>query len=177
MQDELTVTLQEEDFVHAYRPPPRSKRLSFRLLTSAALLLLAIILLLVTFPSARLAFSRSPLLDGLLGAVILAAGLVAALLIAAPGLRRRAARSTLRDSPGMADPIDYTSDDEGFAVRTTYSQARYPWEQLWDWRETERIVLILPTPRNFYVVPKRALDEAALDRLRAHLARSRKRQK
>jgi hypothetical protein len=177
MRDNLTVTLDEDDFVHAYRPPPRAKKLSFRLLASAALLVFAIILLLVAFPEARGAFARSPLLDGLLGAVILAAGLVAALLIAAPGLRRRAARSTLRDSPGMADPIDYTLDDEGFAVRTTYSQARYPWEQLWDWRETDRIALILPTPRNFYVVPKRALEEAALDRLRAHLTRSRKRQK
>jgi len=173
--DALTVTLDEEDLVHAYKPGARPRRRSTVLLSLAATIALLIIVLVVLFPDARMAFSHSPLLDGLLGAVILAAGLVAALLIAAPGLRRRAARNTLRDSPGLAEPIDYTFDEDGFAVRSTYSQARYPWEQLWDWRETERIVLILPTPRNFYVVPKRALDRAALDRLRGYLAQTRKR--
>jgi hypothetical protein len=175
MSDEFTVTLDEEDFVHAYRPPPRTKKASSRLLASAVLIVLAIGLLLVEFPDARLAFARSPLLNGLLGAVILAAALVAALLIAAPALRRRAARNTLRDSPGLADPMKYSFDDEGFAVRSTYSEARYPWERMWDWRETDRIVLVLPTPRNFYVVPKRALDVAPLDRLRGYLERTRKR--
>jgi len=177
MPDEITVTLDEDDFVHAYRPAPRPKRASRVLLTSAATIALVIVLLVVLFPDARLAFARSPLLDGLLGAVILAAALVAALLVAAPGLRRRAARNTLRDFPGMTDPIHYAFDEEAFAARSTYSQARYPWEQMWDWRETGRIVLILPTPRNFYVVPKRALAPEALDRLRGHLARARKRQK
>ena len=166
MQDEFTVTLDEEDLVHAYRPAARPRRKARVLLALAGALALLLIALVVLFPSARLAFARSPLLDGLLGAVILAAGLVAALLIAAPGLRRRAAHNTLRDTPGMAEPIDYAFDDDGLAVRASYSQARYPWEQLWDWRETDRIVLILPSPRNFYVVPKRALDGAALDGLR-----------
>jgi hypothetical protein len=175
MQDEITVTLDEDDFVHAYRPAPRSKRAASLLLALAAAIALLIVLLLALFPDARLAFARSPLLDGLLGAVILAAALVVALLVAAPGLRRRAARNTRRDFPGMTDPIDYAFDEDAFAARSTYSQARYPWEQLWDWRETDRIVLILPTPRNFYVVPKRALDPEALDRLRRRLARTRRR--
>ena len=177
MADELTVTLDEEDFVHAYRPARRPKRATRILFVLAAVIALNIIVLVTYFPDAREAFTRSPLLDGLLGAVILAAVLVIALLIAAPSLRRRAARNTLRDFPGMADPVSYSFDDQSFAARSTYSEGRYPWEQMWDWRETDRIVLVLPTPRNFYVVPKRALDAAALDRLRGNLARTRKRQK
>jgi hypothetical protein len=175
MMDEVTVTLNEEDFVHAYRPAPRAKRQSAMLLAGAALVALSILALLATFPDAGLAFAGSPFLDGLLGAVILAAALVTALLLAAPSLRRRAARNTLRDFPGLTDPIRYSFDDEAFAAQSTYSQARYPWERMWDWRETERIVLILPTPRNFYVVPKGALEPAALERLRGHLTRTRKR--
>jgi len=175
MPDEITVTLDEQDFVHAYRPASRPKRAWSLLLASAGVIALVIVLLVALFPDARLAFARSPLLDGLLGAGILAAMLAAALLIAAPGLRRRAARNTLRDFPGMTDPVHYGLDEDAFAARSTYSQARYPWEQMWDWRETDRIVLILPTPRNFYVVPKRALDPATLERLRSYLARTRKR--
>jgi hypothetical protein len=175
MHDEITVTFDEEDFIHAYRPAPRSKRATFVVLALATTLALLLIALVAMFPEARLAFSRSPLLAGLLGAVILAAALGAALLAAAPALRQKAARNTLRDFPGMADPIHYSFDAEGFAMRSTYSQARYPWDKLWDWRETERIVLVLPTPRNFYVIPKRDLAPDTLERLRAGLAQCRKR--
>jgi hypothetical protein len=176
--DEVTVTLEEDDFVHAYRPAPRRQPATSIMLTMTALVAIAIVVLLVSYPEDRSElFATSPLIDGLFGAVVLAAALLAGLLLAVPRLRRRAARNTLRDFPGLADPIHYAFDADGFAARSTYSQARYPWEQLWDWRETERIVLILPTPRNFHVVPKRALEPEALERLRAHLARSRKRQK
>ncbi len=75
----------------------------------------------------------------------------------------------------MRDPVHYTFDQEEFAVRTTYTQARYPWTELWDWRECERTVIILPTPRNFYVLPKRAIDQSARERLRGYLASARKR--
>lgn len=55
------------------------------------------------------------------------------------------------------------------------TQARYPWAQLWDWRDCERVLIVMPTPRNFYVLPKRNVDPAVLERLRGHLARARKR--
>lgn len=175
MHDELTVVFDEEDFVDAYRPAPRPRRISSLLLALAAALGLLIVVLLIRFPDARLAFARSPLLMGLVGAVALAAALVATLLLAAPALRRRAARNTLRDHPGMNDPVNYRFDADGFAAQTTYTQAHYPWSKMWDWRETGRIILILPTPRNFYVVPKRGVDPNVLDRLRGYLAQTRKR--
>ena len=175
MRDEILVTLDEDDFVEAYRPPPRPRRLAVLLLLLALMLGLLIVALLVRFPEARLAFVDSPLIAGLTGAVTLAATLVLGLLIAAPALRRRAAHSTLADYPGMRDPVHYAFDPEHFTVRSTYSQARYPWGQLWDWRECERVLVVLPTPRNFYVVPKRGVDPAVLERLRGYLAQARKR--
>jgi hypothetical protein len=177
MADEITVTFEEEDFVHAYRPAPRSKRKSSLLKVVLAVIALDLVFIVVLFGQAREAIFDSPLISGLVGAVIVVAALVGGLLLASPWLRRRAARNTLRDFPGMTDPVHYSFDEEGFSARSTYSQARYPWEQMWDWRETDRIVLVLPTPRNFYVVPKRALEGGALDRLRGNLARTRKRQK
>ena len=175
MQDEISVIFQEADFAEVYRPNPRSRRLRSLVLLLAVTLVGLIIVLLIRFPSARYAFENSRLVIGLVGAVILAAALVSVLLIAAPALRRRAARNTLAHHPGLRDPVHYAFDSEQFSVRTTYTQASYPWPQLWDWRETERVLIVLPTPQNFYVIPKRGVDPAVLDRLRGRLAQARKR--
>ena len=175
MRDELTVTLEQADFEEAYRPASRPRRQARLLLLLALLLASLIVLLLIRFPDARRAFAGSPLIHGLAGAVVLAAVLVAGLLAAAPALRRRAARGTLNDHPGMRDPIRYAFDAQEFAVSSTYTQAHYPWTELWDWRESDRVIVVMPTPRNFYVLPKRGVDPAVLDRLRGYLAQARKR--
>jgi hypothetical protein len=177
MCDELTVTLEEDDFVEAFRPAPRAHGQA-RVVQLLALLVIALLAaLLMLFPEARLAFRESRLIIGLTGAVIVAAVLLLVLLVASPTLRRRAARSTMADHPGMRDPIHYAFDVQHFSVKTTYTDARYPWSQLWDWREGERTIIVLPTPRNFYVIPKRGADPAALERLRGYLMRARKRQR
>jgi hypothetical protein len=175
MQDKLIVTLDETDFVEAYRPARRPRRQARLVLLLALIIGLLIVVLLVRFPEARLAFRESPLVIGLTGAITLAAALLLGLLVAAPALRRRAARSTLDDHPGMRDPVHYEFDPEHFMMRSTYTQARYPWSQLWDWRESERVLIVMPTPRNFYVLPKRGIDAAVLERLRDYLAQARKR--
>jgi hypothetical protein len=175
MRDELTVTFDEADFVEAYRPVHRRRRLAALLLILALLLALLIVVLLVRFPEARVAFQQSSLIMGLTGAVMLTATLLFGLLLAAPALRRRTARSILSDHPGMRDPVTYTFDPDHFTMQSTYSQARYPWAQLWDWRESERVLIVMPTPRNFYVLPKRGVDPAVLARLRSYLAQARKR--
>src|SRR3954466_10084068 len=106
MHDELTVTLQEEDFVEAYRParPHRRAKLA-RLL--ALIVVLLLVTLLIGFPEARVAFEESRLIVALTEAVLVAATVLATLLLAGPALRRRAARSTLADHPGMRDPMHY----------------------------------------------------------------------
>jgi len=175
MSDELTVTLEEDDFVEAYGPAPRSKGRVRIVRLLALLVVLFLAALLIAFPEARLAFRKSPLIIGLAGAVIVAALLLLALLLAAPTLRRRAARSTLLDHPGMSDPIHYAFDAEYFSVKTTYTNSCYPWTQLWDWREGERTIIVLPTPRNFFVIPKRGVEPAVLERLRSCLMHARKR--
>lgn len=175
MQDEISVTLDEDDFIEAYRSERRPRRLASLLLLLALMLALLIAALLWRFPEARLSYLASPLLNGLTGAVILAATSVVALIIATPWLRRRAAHSTLEHHPGMRDPVRFTFDQEFFTVYSTYSQARYPWFELWDWRESERVLVVMPTPRNFYVVPKRGVDPTVLDRMRGYLGHARKR--
>jgi len=175
MRDELSLTLDEDDFIAAYRLPARPRRLAVLVPLLALILVFLIVTLLIQFPEARLAFAESPMIIGQTGAVILAASLLLLLLIATPALRRRAARSTLNDHPGMRDPMHYTIDPDYFHVRSTYAEACYPWAQLWDWRECERLLVVMPTPRNFYLIPKSGIDPAVLDRLRSYLARARRR--
>ena len=175
MHEELTVTLTEADFVEAYRVPPRRRRAGMLVLLLAAMLGLLIVALVVRYPGARHALTHTPVTMGLLGAVLLCAGLVIALLLAAPALRRKAARSTLATQPGMDQPIRYLFDDAHLEVHTAYTHASYPWEVLWDWREASGVLIILPSPRNFYVLPTRGVDPAAMERLRGYLGRTRKR--
>ncbi|HKX77939.1 MAG TPA: YcxB family protein [Novosphingobium sp.] len=175
MRDEINVTLWEADLIEAYRPIPRRQRLSILILLLATTLALLIVGLLIRFPAARESLVTSPLAMGLVGAIMLAVTLVVALLIVAPALRRRAARNTLETHPGMRDPISYSFDSEHFAVRSTYTRADYPWTQLWDWRETDSVLIVLPTPRNFYLVPKRDVPPEVLARLRERLGQVRKR--
>ena len=174
MLDKVEVLLCEEDFIEAYGSP-RPRRPFYLVLTLAVMLALLIVALLVRFPESRTAFAQSPLLAGLTGAIALAALTLIGVILAVPALRRKAARSTLRDHPGMHDPIHYEFDDKHFAVRSTYTSARYPWSQLWDWRETGRVIIVMPTPRNFYLVPKERVDAAILDRLRERLTQARRR--
>jgi len=166
----IEVTLTEPDLVAAYRLlGQRSTRQARPAIALAAILAAILVALVVLFPDARAAFGRSPLLAGLLGAVLLAAALLGGLIAALPALRRRAARRTLAEHPGMADPIAYEFDGDGLTIVTSRSRARYGWSELHGWREDEAIVLILLTRQLFYVVPKAQAPEAALGELRALL--------
>ena len=66
--------------------------------------------------------------------------------------------------------MTYSFDADRFSVCSTFTQARYPLAQLWDWRETERVIIVLPTPGNFYVLPKRGV-ESQVHRLQEELKR------
>ena len=51
MQDEISVNFEEADFVDAYRPHPRSRRMRSLVLLLAVMLVALIVVLLVRFPS------------------------------------------------------------------------------------------------------------------------------
>jgi len=160
---EIAVTLAEADLVAAYRLLGRRNRRQARPVIALATVLAGVLIaLVVLFPDARAAFGRSPLLAGLLGAVLLAAALLALAIAAIRPLTRRAARRTLAEHPGMADPIVYRFDDAGLEIVTSRSQARFGWSELHGWNEDPRIVLILLTRQLFYVVPKAQAGAAAL---------------
>jgi cation transport ATPase len=165
-----TVALDEADLYAAFRLLGQRNRTQARPVLLLAVLLAAVIVaLLVLFPEARFAFAHSALLAGLLGVVIFLALVVVLVLAATPALLRRAARRTLIEHPGMADPITYAIGPDTFTIHTVFSQATYPWGGLHGWREDTRIILVLLTRQLFYVVPKRQAEPALLELLRERL--------
>lgn len=174
MQDEMTVTLEADDIAEAYKPAPRRKRLRNLVLTLALCLATLSLLMLTRVPETRPTVGDDPVTVAMFGVMIFLIIVIVVLLSSARWVRRYVGRSTINDHPGMSDPVHYAFDEEHFAVRGTYTQARYPWNLLWNWRETGRVIIVLPTPRNFYVIPKRGVDELVLERLRKRLKQARK---
>ena len=173
MQDEVTVTLEAEDIAEAYRPAPRPKRLRILVLCFMLALTSLILILFIRFPESR-AVIHDPVIIGLTGAILLVATLLVLAVVTGPWLRGYVGRRTLRDHPGLNEPIHYSFGEEEFRVHSTYTEAHYPWHLLWNWRETSRVIIVQPTPQNFYVFPKRGVDEGLLDRLRERLKQARK---
>jgi len=174
MQDEITVTLEPDDIAEAYKPTRRRGRLSVLVLSLAFTLIVLLVTLLIQFPEARPTVRDDPIVVGMIGVIVFLIILVILVLASTRWVRRYVGRSTINDHPGLSEPVHYVFDDAEFAARSTYSQAHYPWNLLWNWRETSRAIIVFPTPRNFYVIPKRAADEAVLDRLRDRLKQARK---
>lgn len=166
----VTVSLDEDDLHAAFRLLGRRNRKRARpMLLLAILLALLIVMLLAAFPGARFAFFNSPLLSALSGVAIFLFLAVLTLIAITPRLLRRAARNTLAHHPGMNEPITHTIGPETFGIRTSYSDAAYPWGRLHGWREDDRIMLVLLTHQLFYVVPKRMLRPEQLELLRERL--------
>lgn len=115
----------------------------------------------------------SPVLTALSGAAAILMLCLIALLLAAPALRRQAARGTLAENPNFEGPAAVEFDETRFSHRAIYASATYPWDKLYGWRVDAQVVVVQPAPQAFYVVPRRVLDHAAYAVLEAGLARSR----
>lgn len=133
---------------------------------------LCVILLAVLIGSMDRLFS-SPLLTAMAGAAAILFACLFALLLAAPALRRRAARATLAQNPNFEAPATLELDEDAFRHRARYASAAYPWDKLYGWRADGEVVVVQPTPQQFYVVPRRVLDVTSTAVLEDGLARSR----
>ena len=172
MTGEYEYSLSQDDLVRAFRLKGRRKgarRIVPLLWTGIAVCVIALVLLIGT-PERLFA---NPLLTALAGAAAILFAILAALLLAAPTLRRRAAQATLSLNPNFEGPITVAFDEQAFHHRTAYSSAAYPWAKLYGWRADDRITIVQPAPQLFFVVPHQILGEAATAALHERLADSR----
>lgn len=84
-----------------------------------------------------------------IGCVAMSAAL-AAVLIAAPYTARRA----YRNYPAIHATIAVELADDELRFGSTFGETRLPWQLIFKWHQSDRLVLIYIMPALFYVIPK-----------------------
>ena len=167
---EFTVTLREEDLYRGFLLNAANRN-TRPLLVAVAVLVALLIALLALFPDARLTLACSAGTLMLLGAVLLAAGLLAAVLAVRRPVLRSLARRTLEQRRELATPVAWSFDDETLRVATRFTRSEFPWDALRGWREDEATLLVYLADQLFHSVPKSQVEEAQLAALRTALDR------
>jgi len=121
---------------------------------------------------------RSDLPAALPAAFALAAFAAAAMVFGLPVLivhllSPRAARRTLRLAPGLQGDLHYSWSETGFACDADAGSSLTHWAAYRRWLENEKLLLIWPGPKLYQVLPKRVLDPAQIDEIRAFLIAAR----
>ncbi|MGX7952597.1 hypothetical protein ACWPM1_08525 [Tsuneonella sp. HG249] len=172
MTGEFEYSLSQDDLVRAFRLMGRRKgsRRVVPLLWIGMVVCVIALALLIGTPARLFA---NPLLTALAGVATFLFALLVVVLLAAPAIQRRAAHATLSLNPNFEGPITVSFDDQEFRHHTAYSTAAYPWAKLYGWRADDRVTIVQPAPRLFFVVPHQILGDPALAALHDRLADSR----
>jgi hypothetical protein len=105
----------------------------------------------------------------LLGAVFLAAFLLALVLAFRRPILRSMARRTLEQRRELGTPIEWSFDAEALRVVTRFTSSAFPWDALRGWREDQHCLLVYLADQLFHTVPKDQVEAAQLHELRTTL--------
>ena len=165
---EFTVILGEDDLYRSFLLNAANRKA--RPVMLAALVVLSLLVaLLATSPSARYSFTCDALTLMLLGAVLLAAFLLALVLGVRRPILRSMARRTLAQRRDLATSITWSFDDGALRIVTRFTRSEFPWDALRRWREDDHVLLIYLADQIFHAVPKDQVDEAKVAALRTAL--------
>jgi hypothetical protein len=162
---EFTVSLREEDLYRGFRLNGVNRR-ARPLLWAVLVCVLLIAALLAASPSSLCLIIRSPGSMMLVGAVLLAAFLVALVLGTRNMIWRSMARRTLEQRRELGTPIQWAFDEQGVRIITRFTSSAVPWDALRGWREDQHVLLVYLADQLFHSVPKEQVDAATLDTLR-----------
>ena len=165
---EFTVSLREEDLYRGFRLNGVNRR-ARPLLWAVLVCVLLIAALLAASPSSLCLIIRSPGSMMLVGAVLLAAFLVALVLGTCNMIWRSMARRTLEQRRELGTPIEWSFDDEALRIVTRFTSSAFPWDALRGWREDGHCLLIYLADQLFHTVPRDQVDVAQIDALRTAL--------
>ena len=165
---EFTVSLREEDLYHGFLLNAVNRRTRPALI-AVLLCVLLIIGLLALSPSSICVMLTSPPYLMLLGAVFLAALLLALVLVFRRPILRSMARRTLEQRRELGTPIEWSFDDEALRIVTRFTNSAFPWDALRGWREDGHCLLIYLADQLFHTVPKDQVAAAQIDALRIAL--------
>jgi hypothetical protein len=92
-----------------------------------------------------------------------------AYMFAAP---RFFSRRQFRNNPTARSPIVLDASEPGLEIRTAHSDSKMSWPAFVDWGESKSVFIILPQPRTYVPIPKRAFSDEQLSEFRELLRRN-----
>jgi len=88
------------------------------------------------------------------------------------GAPRFSGRRQFRGSPSAQSPMTIEASDAGLAVHSAYGESKVSWSAYIAWAEAKSLFVILPQPRIYVPIPKRAFTEEQLNEFRELLRRN-----
>ncbi len=85
---------------------------------------------------------------------------------------RFSGRRQFRGSPSAQSPMTIDASDAGLAVHSAYGESQVSWSAYIAWAEAKSIFVILPQPRIYVPIPKRAFTAEQLNEFRELLRRN-----
>lgn len=165
---EFTVSLREEDLYRGLLLNAANSKV--RPVMLAALACLALLISILTLsPAARYSLTCNALTLMLLGALFLAATLLAVVLLVRKPILHSMARRTLEQRRELATPIQWTFDDAALRIETRFTRSQFPWDALSGWREDKHVLLVYISDQLFHAVPKDQLEAGQVAALRSAL--------
>src|SRR5580698_484530 len=79
---------------------------------------------------------------------------------------RFSARRQFRNSPTAQSPIMLNATETGLEIRSAHGESRVLWTAFGAWSERKSVFGILPQPRIYYPIPKRAFTDEQLSEFR-----------
>lgn len=85
---------------------------------------------------------------------------------------RISARSQFRGSPSAQSPITMEASDEGLVLHSAHADSKVSWSAYVAWAEARSVFVVLPQPRIYVPIPKRAFSEQEVAEFREMLRRN-----
>jgi hypothetical protein len=160
---QVTFQLTAEDYrqgLLAWRNLRTWRRWSIR----ASAIFLGLILLISI---AQLFVASASFVSALPGLVFSVGALI--LIWATPSL---SARRQFRNTPSAHDPMSIEASDAGLEIHSVHADSKVAWSTYMAWGEGKAVFVILPQPRIYVPIPKRAFTVEQLNEFRELLRRN-----
>jgi len=92
-----------------------------------------------------------------------------AFMLGAPWL---SARQQYRNTPTAQTPISIEASDTGLSIQSAHADSRVAWSAYAAWGENKSVFVVLPQPRIYVPIPKRAFSAEQLVEFRELLGRN-----
>ena len=85
---------------------------------------------------------------------------------------RFSSRRQFKNNPTAQSPITMIASDAGLEVQTGHAHSKIAWSAYVAWGESDSVFVIMPQPRMYVPIPKRAFTDEQVGEFRALLQRN-----